>query len=85
MNNKVETVNKKIKDKYIDKERNSFAKYINNPITVLGSDKYFKKPEDLRSRSGSKIGCGISSALSAEKNPCTKVGLNKSFSKPCIS
>ena len=84
MNNKVESVNRKIKDKYQDKDKTTcFARYINNPVAVLASDKYFQKPEDLRSRSGSKIGCGVvNMSMSAEKAPSMKISLNKSFSKP---
>jgi hypothetical protein len=38
-----------------------------NASQKLPTQKYFQKPEDLRSKSGSKIGGGIKMALSGQK------------------
>lgn len=61
-------------------------------MPVLKSDTYFNKPEDLRSKSGSKIGCGISKALSAQKTTVKSrlpIGVQKSVvasaTKPAVS
>lgn len=69
MNNCVETVNQKIKDKYAEKGLQSYVnQYVENiKAPVVKSDTYFQKPEDLRSKSGSKIGGGIMQAMSEQK------------------
>lgn len=84
MNNKVVSVNQKIKDKYAGNDK-SYQKYLNTQKSSLQSDTYFQKPEDLRSRTGSKIGCGLSKAMSASKTPISRISLAKSSSKPVLS
>ena len=64
MNQCHQNINRKMKTKY-ENLGNSFISHNSTQKLILSqsSSSFFKKPEDLRSKSGSKIGCGISKAL----------------------
>ena len=55
-----------------------------NATQKLTTQKYFQKPEDLRSKSGSKIGGGIKMALSGQK-ASARSKLPVSISKPSFN
>ena len=85
MNERVEEVSKKIKEKYQERVfQNESDKHITQKI-VLPYNQFYKKPEDLRSRSGSKIGCGITKAFSAQKTTNVKTKMNVSSEKQYLN